>query len=511
MIAQADAYLTFKRVLVIFSCRTYISRSLFRDLKTLAATSSDAEDDVEYIQLEGLPTPSTSQSPANDSAITAKKGPSSLHTKVAFWVFSFCFSDCCILFCIFLFQEIGMLSAPGRMLSWKVSLHLIVADLLFVIPLCSNLLLTYQSPVGKYPHYLVRHFVMNSRLLLFAFLPCVVYLYFFSMIPIPEGVLTTSPVEQTLLARIVVVGTFTIGLFSGLGAAVNMARFLPTFRDSRSTIPTASEIASAEEALARIRKDLTRREEQAKTRTEQSSGPSWMSRVLGNSDEDSSSIQREIDGLIALEYQMSRNVEELRQSRAEHDYSRSSQGRILHVIGVIFSIYCVFRTASSIFNVFAPFRTQSSEGRSYPDLVSHLLTYLFSLLPSVKMSPDHIAATSRQISLALVGAIILTSIRFVLRLVSRVLRLTSQSLGASLLLLILAQMMGTYLISTLVQLRTAFPPKPNASNEDQIQTNVLTLLPPYEMFGSAFDWPYLLSLSATGAYIWFDRKLNNTL
>ena len=34
------------------------------------------------------------------------------------------------------------------MLNWEVSLDLLVAELLFVIPLCSNLLLTYESPVG---------------------------------------------------------------------------------------------------------------------------------------------------------------------------------------------------------------------------------------------------------------------------------------------------------------------------------------------------------------------------
>lgn len=48
------------------------------------------------------------------------------------------------------------------------------------------------------------------------------------------------------------------------------------------------------------------------------------------------------------------------------------------------------------------------------------------------MTPEHIAATSRQISLALVGAIILTSIRFVLRLVSRVRRSTPEPIFVTL-------------------------------------------------------------------------------
>lgn len=149
---RADRFVLWYRALICISCQAYISRSLFRNLKTLAASSSSvAEDEGEYMELEGLPTPSTSQAPANDTVTSIpKKGPYSLHTKVAFWVFSFCFSDCCTLFCLFLFQEIGILSARGRMINWDVSLHLIVGELLFIIPLCSNLLLTYQSPIGKH-------------------------------------------------------------------------------------------------------------------------------------------------------------------------------------------------------------------------------------------------------------------------------------------------------------------------------------------------------------------------
>ncbi len=54
------------------------------------------------------------------------------------------------------------------------------------------------------------------------------------MIPIPEGVskASESALEQ-IVARVVIVGTFAIGLFSGIGAAVNMSRFLPIFIDSR--------------------------------------------------------------------------------------------------------------------------------------------------------------------------------------------------------------------------------------------------------------------------------------
>lgn len=96
-----------------------------------------------------------------------------------------------------------------------------------------------------------------------------------------------------------------------------------------------------------------------------------MSRVMGNSGilltncerlcaeqtrKESNSIQREIDGLVALEYQMGRNAEELKRIRAEHDYSLSGQGRIIHIIGLVFSVYCVFRTASVSSSILVVFK-----------------------------------------------------------------------------------------------------------------------------------------------------------
>jgi Abscisic acid G-protein coupled receptor len=61
---------------------------------------------------------------------------------------------------------------------------------------------------------------------------------------------------------------------------------------------------------------------------------------------------------------------------------------------------------------------------NYSDLLSNALAYGVSHLSSASIKSEDIASFSRQLSLALVGLIILTSIRYVLRGVSRV-RLSS--------------------------------------------------------------------------------------
>ena len=73
----------------------------------------------------------------------------------------------------------------------------------------------------------------------------------------------------------------------------------------------------------------------------------------------------------------------------------------------------------SIINITIPLRS-NGEKPSYPDMVTHFLAYALSLMPMVHMSDDEVAAISRQISLVLIGAIILSNVRNILRRVSRV-------------------------------------------------------------------------------------------
>ncbi|KAI6142436.1 hypothetical protein BKA82DRAFT_2588263 [Pisolithus tinctorius] len=77
----------------------------------------------------------------------------------------------------------------------------------------------------------------------------------------------------------------------------------------------------------------------------------------------------------------------------------------------------------------------------------------------------------RKISLAPVG-VSPGSICVVLMGVTRVFRITSCSMSASLMLLVLAQLMRIYLLSTAVQLRAPFPPSADADTSTSASPNV---------------------------------------
>lgn len=85
-------------------------------------------------------------------------------------------------------------------------------------------------------------------------------------------------------------------------------------------------------------------------------------------------------------------------------------------------------------------RTPTEAGRT-ADVLAVCLAYALALVPGVHASADGAARAARTLSLALAGAIIASSIRMVLRGVARALRVASRNLGASLMLLMLAQLM----------------------------------------------------------------------
>jgi len=183
------------------------------------------------------------------------------------------------------------------------------------------------------------------------------------------------------------------------------------------------------------------------------------------------------------------------------------------------------RVVSSIYNVFFRPSQSSSTIKSYPDLITNLLSYLLSLrISNMSSSPTAVAdldaefesnyafedlasKLARQLSMILVGIIILSSIRVVLRGVTRVLRVSSRTLATSLMLLVLAQIMGIYFLSTIVQIRASFPPPPSVVSAAPVDssssmltttaatttTNLFSTIPAYEVFGSLFDWTFLVS------------------
>jgi len=195
---------------------------------------------------------------------------------------------------------------------------------------------------------------------------------------------------------------------------------------------------------------------------------------------------------------MSGRLKRVKARRAQELYDRSLPGKLWNVVSLALGVYCVYKILAATLVISMP-SLRSSSFQSGLSPMDATLQWMLTSFPSLASSvpPEQAISLSRQLSLLMVGIIVLGSIRAVFKGVNKMLRVTSKNLAASLMLLVLAQILGTYLLSTLIQLRTSFPLSPDATNRSLFAT-----LPDFNVFGPLFDASFLISAFVSILGIW---------
>ncbi|KAF8346552.1 G protein-coupled receptor 89 [Amanita rubescens] len=497
------------RLILFAAWRKYLSRTLYPDLASLSLetslngtqTRNARADSVDgAVELSALPPPITTPVEGSSSHRRSAKNQKLLHSSISRAIFSLVITESCIVFLLLVLQAVDVFSPSTRLYNWRYSLTFLIFSILVLIPQCMSLLLMVgvQSNDGRRRFFGIR--------IVISFIPVLVFLFALANIPLPAG-LTSRDALTNAISRLIILGTIVLGVLSGFGAVSNAWGFLPFLSASRP-VPTDQQISSTEYSLAAIRNDLQDRRTIAARNGDSSADKSWLSRV-GATLRPNTELEQEIRGLEALEYETARKLELLRESRDAAKFNSTWKGRTLNAVGYLFAIYCVVRFFNSLANIVLPSRRLASSSRNYPDIISELLVYILSLVYTSRyIELEDVTPIARQLSLGFVGIMILTSIRLVLRGVTRALRVTSRNLGASLMLLILAQLMGIYLLSTVVQMRSSFPPPPKPPGDEDV-VNLFSTIPPYEVFGSLFDWSFLIVAITSAAVRWGAQKMNN--
>ncbi|KAF8970632.1 Abscisic acid G-protein coupled receptor-domain-containing protein [Flammula alnicola] len=425
--AVETAMLTLARFSLFFTCRKFLLRTLYSDLRSLSTTAAPGTPSLQHhpsssdnlatlnfetsendVELESLPLPTTYTPKSSRFFI---EDTTYLHTAVSRIIFSW------------------YLLSKYTSSEWRISLFILMSAILVVIPLSISLLLA----IGSTDDWSLRSFIGPRAFL--GVIPVALYLFALSYIPIPPS-LEPSDTATAALSRLI---------------------FLP-FGSRTQAVPSEQDIDTAQYALNSIRNDMRDRRAEAARREGSVTQESWFSRV-GSSFRGSDSLTQELQGLEALEYQMSRNFEALRERREAAKFSSTFKGRIFNLVGKLFTAYCIIRIISSIYNVV--FLLNAAHPRRRIQTLSRTCWHLFSRVLFVRGQDEDLASFARQLSLVLVGIIILSSIRLALRI-------TSRNLAASLMLLVLAQIMGIYMISTIVQMRSSFPPPPPSPSKMKI-------------------------------------------
>jgi hypothetical protein len=70
------------------------------------------------------------------------------------------------------------------------------------------------------------------------------------------------------------------------------------------------------------------------------------------------------------------------------------------------------------------------------------------------------------------------------------------------------------MLSTIVQMRSSFPPPPPSPDDigadPDAAKNLFSTIPAYEVFGSLFDWSFLLAAGASLVVRWGAERVNGS-
>ncbi|XP_069746576.1 Golgi pH regulator isoform X4 [Narcine bancroftii] len=404
-------------------------------------------------------------------------------------VFSVMFAFSCTMFELIIFEILGLLNSSSRYFHWKLNLYVTLVALIFIIPF--------------YIGYFV---VSNIRLLqqkrfLFACVVWLAFIYFFWKLGDPFPILSPKhgilSIEQ-LISRVGVIGVTLMALLSGFGAVncpyTYMSYFLRNVTESdilaleRRLLQTMDMIISKKKRMAMTRRIMYQRGEVPNKpvgfwgmiKSVTSSSPNG---------ENLSLIQQEVDALEELSRQLFLETVDLHATKERIEYSKTFQGKYFNFLGYFFSIYCVWKIFMATINiVFNRVGKTDPVSRGIEITVNYL-----GIQFDVKFWSQHI-------SFILVGIIIVTSIRGLLITLTKFFYAISSNKSSNVIVLVLAQIMGMYFVSSVLLMRMSMPLEYRS-----IVTEVLGELQ-FNFYHRWFDVIFLVSALSSIIFLYLAHK-----
>jgi hypothetical protein len=412
-------------------------------------------------------------------------------------VFAATLALACVMFELICFEILDLLSPGARWWAWKCDVYLTLLLLLVVIPL-------YVARIT------LRSLRLAPRTALLAALLCwLVFLYCFWRIGDPFPLLTAEHgVFSTAvgISRVGVVGVTVMALLSGYGAVDAPKSYISYFlrpvqpddldRAERQLALTYDRLLARRKKLALARARAAANDAAAALAAADSAsahGGGFLRRasnLLGSamsgagigSGESVASLTKECHTLESFAAALFVDVDALRAEAAQLAFARTPRGRVYNLLGYLFAAYCSYKIFMAIVNIVFDRHARS-------DPVTLGLEWALYLL---RIDID-IVFWSQNVSFALVGAIIVSSIRGFLQRVLKLFDSYSSSATAHVIVLLAAQIMGMYFVSSVLLMRMSLPPQYRA-----VVTQVLGNIE-FDFYHRWFDFIFVPSVLVTMA------------
>ncbi|XP_059484562.1 Golgi pH regulator isoform X1 [Neocloeon triangulifer] len=413
-----------------------------------------------------------------------------VHHALVQLIFSATFSLSCTLFELIIFEIIGFLDQRTRYFQWHFVLYIILFMTIVLVP------------------FYIGYFVVSSlsfvrkrwiRTLTIAI--WLIYMYFFWKLGDPFPLLSPSKgifsIEQAI-SRVGVIGVTVMAMLSGFGAVnypyTSMAYFMRKVQNSdiqsieRKLMQTMDMILVKKKriALALRDKKLNR-----KSSSGSKSGSIWGMFMSGSNSgtEDILQLKTEAKNLEELSRQLFLESHSMHNMQERVEWAKTWQGNYFNLLGYFFSLYCTWKIFISTINIVFDRVGKKDPVTRGLEITVHWL----------ELDVD-VAFWSQHVSFFLVGCIVVTSIRGLLLTLTKFFYAISSSKSSNVIVLILAQIMGMYFVSSVLLMRMNMP-----AEYRTIITQVLGDLQ-FNFYHRWFDVIFLVSALSSLCFLYFAHK-----
>ncbi|TGZ53789.1 Golgi pH regulator isoform X1 [Temnothorax longispinosus] len=411
-----------------------------------------------------------------------------VHHRLVQLIFSTTFSLSCTMFELIIFEIAGVLDSSSRYFHWNAGLYMLLFMVIVLIPF--------------YIAYFIISNIRFVRLNLIRPLTVVIYLFYLYLFwkvgdPFPilspkKGLLS---IEQGV-SRIGVIGVTVMALLSGFGAVnypyTSMAYFMRpvSYADVQSIekrlLQTMDMIIAKKKRIASARKGEADGQTETRSRLWGMLGP--LGGTKGNQ-ESIRQLQIEVTALEELSRQLFLEAHDIQNARERLEWAATWQGKYFNFLGYFFSLYCTWKIFISTINIVFDRVGKKDPVTRGIEIAVHWIGFNID-----------VTFWSQHISFYLVGCIVVTSIRGLLLTLTKFFYAISSSKSSNIIVLILAQIMGMYFVSSVLLMRMNMPAEYRI-----IITQVLGELQ-FNFYHRWFDVIFLVSALSSLVFLYLAHK-----
>ncbi|VDM53726.1 unnamed protein product [Angiostrongylus costaricensis] len=417
-----------------------------------------------------------------------------VHNRMVQLIFSITFALSCTMFELIIFEIMDVMDFRSRFASWRLCLTSMLIILIVALPLYVAYTLL------KSISFIRQRFLKSLTTLLW-----IVFIYFFWKIGDPFPILSAKhgifTIEQAI-SRIGVIGVTVMAILSGFGAVnapyVYMTVFMRKVDQAaisqmeRKLMQTMEMIAIKKRRVAQYERELALSAFSRGSCNLLCSLNLYKKASFRSNYEYvvlSSQLNEEIVPLNELGRYLFLEIVELRNMKERIEYSKTLMGKYFNVLGHFFSVYCIWRIFICTVNI-----VFDRVGKVDP------------VTKAIEIGVNWIGIDldvrfwSQHISFLLVGVIAVTSIRGLLITLTKFFLAISSSKSSNIIVLLLAQIMGMYFVSSVLLMRMNMP-----HQYRKIITEVLGDLQ-FNFYHRWFDVIFLISALSSIVFLYLAHK-----